>query len=249
MIFLKSFREIEIIKTNGKLVAQTVRLLSENLKPGIKTKELDKIAGDFLKKNQAKSAFLGYRGYPANICISIDDEIVHGIPGDRTIEKGQLVSLDVGVYKDGYYADGAATFVVDGVTEEALKLVEVTKAALNIGIQKAKAGNYLGEVSSAIQGYVEENGFSVVRDLVGHGIGKNMHEDPQVPNFGEKDKGPILKPGMVLAIEPMVNAGGYKIRTKPDLWTIATEDGSLSAHFEHTVAITDNGAVVLTSLN
>lgn len=248
MIVLKSAREIEIIKSNGKLVAQTLELLSQKLKPGIKTKDLDKMAGEFIKKNQAKPAFLGYQGYPANICISIDDEIVHGIPGNRSIEKGQLVSLDVGVYKDGYYADGAATFVVDGVTQEAQKLVEVTEQALNIGIKKAKAGNHLGEISSAIQSYVEENGFSVVRDLVGHGIGKNMHEDPQVPNFGEREKGPVLKPGMVLAIEPMVNVGGYKIRTKPDLWTIATEDGSLSAHFEHTIAITDNGALILTSL-
>ncbi len=249
MIFLKSEREIGIIKANGKLVAETLEVLSENLSPGIKTKDLDKIAGEFFKKNKAQSGFLGYRGYPANICISIDDEIVHGIPGDRTIEKGQIVSLDVGVLKDGYYADGAATFIVDGVSQEAQKLVDVTKEALNVGIQKAKAGFHLGEVSAAIQTYVEQNGFSVVRDLVGHGIGKNMHEDPQVPNYGEKDRGPLLKPGMVLAIEPMVNAGGYKIRTKPDLWTIATEDGSLSAHFEHTVAITDNGAVVLTSLN
>jgi len=248
MIVLKSDREIEIIKANGKLVAQTIELLSQNLKPGIKTKELDKIAGEFIKKNLAKPAFLGYQGYPANICISIDDEIVHGIPGERTIQKGQLVSLDVGVYKDGYYADGAATFVVDGVTPEAEKLVKVTQEALDIGIKKAKAGNHLGEISSAIQSYVEENGFSVVRDLVGHGIGKNMHEDPHVPNFGEKEKGPFLKPGMVLAIEPMVNIGGYKIKTKSDLWTIATEDGSLSAHFEHTIAITDNGALILTSL-
>lgn len=249
MIFLKSEREIGIIKTNGRLVAETLQILSENLAPGMKTKDLDRLAGDFFKKNKAQSAFLGYRGYPAHICISIDDEIVHGIPGDRTIEKGQIVSLDVGVLKDGYYADGAATFVVDGVSQEALKLVQVTKEALKVGIQKAKAGFHLGEVSAAIQSYVEKNDFSVVRDLVGHGIGKNMHEDPQVPNYGEKDRGPVLKPGMVLAIEPMVNAGGYKIRTKPDLWTIATEDGSLSAHFEHTVAITDNGAVVLTSLN
>jgi len=248
MIVLKSNREIEIIKSNGKLVARTIELLSQNLKPDIKTKDLDKLAGEFIEKNQAKPAFLGYRGYPANICISIDDEIVHGIPGNRTIQKGQVVSLDVGVYKDGYYADGAATFIVDGVTPEAQKLVEVTEQALNIGIKKAKAGNHLGEISSAIQSYVEENGFSVVRDLVGHGIGKEMHEDPQVPNFGEREKGPVLKPGMVLAIEPMVNVGGYKIRTKPDLWTIATEDGSLSAHFEHTIAVTDNGALVLTSL-
>ena len=249
MIYLKSQREIEIIRKNGRIVAQALELVSRELKPGTKTKRLDQIAKEFIESQKAKPAFYGYRGFPANICISIDEEVVHGIPGERNLRPGQLVSLDIGVYKDGYYADGAATFQVESAPPEALRLLEVTRTALEIGLEKARVGNFLGDISSAIQSYVEEKGYSVVRDLVGHGIGKSMHEEPQVPNFGKPKTGPALVPGMVLAIEPMVNAGSYKVTTKPDGWTIISADGSLSAHFEHTVAVTENGPLLLTNLN
>jgi methionyl aminopeptidase len=249
MIYLKSNREIEIIKNNGQIVAQAIVLVSKNLRPGVKTKELDLLAKEFIESKKAKPAFYGYRGYPANICISIDEEVVHGIPGERELRPGQVVSVDIGVYKDGYYADGAATFIVVDQNREAERLLKVTQEALEIGLDKAKVGNYLGDISHAIQTYVEENGFAVVRELVGHGIGKSMHEEPQVPNFGKPGTGPALVPGMVLAIEPMVNSGTYKIETKADGWTIISADGSLSAHFEHTVAITENGPMVLTNLN
>ncbi len=250
MIFLKSNREIGIIKANGKMVAEALRLIEAEIKPGVKTKELDDWAEEFFSRHKAQSAFKGYQGYPANICVSIDDEIVHGIPGERMLKEGQIVSIDLGVFKDGYYADAAASFLVDGIgkkpVELAKRLVEVTKEALQEGIKAARPGGYLSDISYAIQTHVEKNGFSVVRDLVGHGIGKNMHEDPQVPNFGPPGQGPVLKKGLVLAIEPMVNAGDYKTRTRPDNWTIVTADGSLSAHFEHTIAITEKGVEILT---
>ncbi len=249
MIYLKSNREIEIIKNNGKIVAQAIDIVSKNLKPGIKTRELDRLAKEFIESKEAKPAFYGYRGYPANICVSLDEEVVHGIPGERELRPGQLVSIDIGVYKDGYYADGAASFIVEDQNQEADRLLEVTRQALETGLIKAKTGNHLGDISHAIQSYVEKNGYSVVRELVGHGIGKSMHEEPQVPNFGQPGSGPALVPGMVLAIEPMVNAGTYKVETKADGWTIISADRSLSAHFEHTVAITENGPMVLTSLN
>ena len=249
MIYLKSQREIEIIKKNGRIVAEAIDLVSKNLNPGTKTKELDRLAKEFIESREAKPAFYGYRGYPANICISIDEEVVHGIPGQRELRAGQVVSIDIGVYKDGYYADGAASFIVEDQNKEADKLLEVTRTALEIGLEKAKVGNYLGDVSFAIQSLVEENGFSVVRELVGHGIGKSMHEEPQVPNFGRPGTGPVLVPGMVLAIEPMVNAGTHKVVTKADGWTIVSADGSLSAHFEHTIAITETGPIVLTGQN
>lgn len=250
MIFLKSNREIGIIKANGKIVAEALRLIEAEIKPGVKTKELDDWAEEFFSRHKVKSAFKGYQGYPANICVSIDDEIVHGIPGERMLKERQIVSIDLGVLKDGYYADAAVSFLVDGTgqkqAELAKRLVEVTKEALQEGIKAARPGGYLSDISYAIQTHVEKNGFSVVRDLVGHGIGKNMHEDPQVPNFGSPGQGPILKKGLVLAIEPMVNVGDYKTRTKPDNWTIVTADGSLSAHFEHTVAMTEKGVEILT---
>ena len=234
---------------NGKIVAEAIDLISKNLKPGTKTKELDRLAKEFIESKEAKPAFYGYRGYPANICVSIDEEVVHGIPGERELRPGQVVSVDIGVYKDGYYADGAATYIVTNNNQEAARLLDVTKKALFIGLEKATVGNCLGDISHAIQSYVEENGYSVVRELVGHGIGKSMHEEPQVPNFGKPGTGPALVPGMVLAIEPMVNAGTYQVVTQPDGWTIASADHSLSAHFEHTVAISESGPMVLTSLN
>jgi methionyl aminopeptidase len=246
MINLKTTREIEIIRANGRILAKTLELLGEKIKPGVKTKELDRLAEGFIRREGAYPAFKGYRGYPASICISIDNEVVHGIPGERMIEEGQLVSVDIGVFKDNYYADGAFTFAVGQVSNQAQRLIQITQEALKRGLEFVREGEFLSDISYAIQSFVEKNGFSVVRDLVGHGIGMNMHEEPQIPNFGPSGQGPILKKGMVLAIEPMVNAGSFEIETKEDNWTIVTKDGSLSAHFEHTVAVTENGAMILT---
>jgi methionyl aminopeptidase len=246
MIILKSEREIEIIRRNGKIVAETLKFLGEKIHPGLKTKELDRMAEEFIKKNQAIPAFKGYKGYPANICTSINEEVVHGIPGERVIQKGEIVSVDIGVYKDGYYADGAYTFRIGEVTGMAEQLCQITLECLKKGIEQAREGNRLQDISWAIQSYAEKSGFSVVRDLVGHGIGQKMHEEPQIPNFGNPGEGPILKKGMVFAIEPMINAGGWEVRLKPDGWTIITKDSSLSAHYEHTIAITENHAQILT---
>lgn len=248
MINLKTQREIQIIKANGRILAKTLELLKEKIEPGVKTKELDRLAEDFIIKQGAYPAFKGYRGFPASICVSIDNEVVHGIPGERMVEEGQVVSVDVGVFKDNYYADGAFTFAVGQISDQARRLLFVTQEALRKCLEFVREGRFLSDVSYAIQSFVEENGFSVVRDLVGHGIGMKMHEEPQIANFGPPGQGPILKKGMVLAIEPMVNAGSFEIQTKDDDWTIVTKDGSLSAHFEHTVAVTENGAMILTDL-
>ena len=246
MIELKSEREIKIIRENGRIVALTLNYLKEKIKPGIKTIELDFWAEEFIKRNKAVPAFKGYRGFPKNICVSIDEEVVHGIPGQRVLKEGEIVSVDVGVLKDGFYADGAWTFPVGEISGEAKKLLGVAKKGLKAGIAQARSGNRLGDISFAVQSLVEKNGFSVVRDLTGHGIGRQMHEDPPIPNFGISGMGPLLKEGMVLAIEPMVNAGTYKIKTLDDNWTVVTEDGSLSAHFEHTIAISQNEGEILT---
>jgi methionyl aminopeptidase len=247
MIELKTQREIEIIKKNGEILAKTLRLVKESIRPGTQSRELDRLAEEFIKKQGAYPAFKGYRGYPSSICVSIDDEVVHGIPGERSLREGQIVSVDIGVFKDGYYADAARTFPVGEIPEKSRKLIEVTRQALEKALGSVKEGAHLSDISYAIQSFVEENGFSVVRDLVGHGIGKRMHEEPQIPNFGAPGQGVMLKKGMVLAIEPMVNAGSFEIDTRDDNWTVITRDGSLSAHFEHTVAVTDNGAEVLTA--
>ncbi|MCK4404368.1 MAG: type I methionyl aminopeptidase [candidate division Zixibacteria bacterium] len=246
MIELKTEREIEVIRNNGKILAKTLKLVGEGIHSGIKTKELNQLAENFIKKRGAYPAFKGYRGFPSSICVSINEEVVHGIPGERIIQEGEIVSVDVGVFKDGYYADGAFTYPVGEVSAEAKRLIWVTRQALKNALQFVKEGGYLSDVSHAIQSFVERNGFSVVRDLVGHGIGKRMHEEPQIPNFGAPGQGVMLRKGMVLAIEPMVNMGSYAIDTKDDHWTVITRDGSLSAHFEHTVAVTENGAEILT---
>lgn len=246
MIELKTEGEIEIIKSNGRILARTLKLVEETIRPGMKTKDLDQLAEDFMKNQGGYPAFKGYRGFPSSICISINEEVVHGIPGKRVIEDGQIVSVDIGIFKDGYYADAAYTFPVGEVSAEAQRLIEVTQQALGNAFRFVREGKYISDISHAIQSLVEENGFSVVRDLVGHGIGKRMHEEPQIPNFGSPGQGVMLKKGMVLAIEPMVNAGSFEIETKGDQWTIVTRDGSLSAHFEHTIAVTENGAEVLT---
>jgi methionyl aminopeptidase len=246
MIDLKTDREIEIIKANGEILANTLELLKGRIKAGIKTKELDRLAEDFIREQGAYPAFKGYRGFPASICVSIDNEVVHGIPGERMLEEGQVVSLDIGVFKNSYHADGAFTFAVGQISDQAKRLLFVTQEALKEGLRVVREGRFLSDVSYAIQSFVEKNRFSVVRDLVGHGIGMDMHEEPQIPNFGPPGRGPILKRGMVLAIEPMVNVGSFEIQTKEDNWTVVTKDGSLSAHFEHTVAVTENGAMILT---
>jgi len=246
----KTDREIEIMREAGRIVAEVLDLLGRKIEPGITTAELDRIAEDFIRERGAEPAFKGYRvggnTFPASICTSIDDVVVHGIPSGRKLIEGEIISIDVGTYKDGYYGDGARTFAIGNIGEDKQKLMAVTVSALQAGIEKAVAGNHLGDISAAVQNIVEQNGFSVVRDMVGHGIGRRMHEDPQVHNFGTPGTGMVLKKGLVLAIEPMVNAGGYKINFKPDGWTTVTADGSPSAHFEHTVAVTDNGPDILT---
>ena len=246
MIQLKSPREIEKMRDAGRIVAEVLDLISENIRSGITTRSLDKLAADYFRKNNARSGFLGYQGFPANICVSIDDEVVHGIPSNRKLVEGQIVSVDVGAIIDGYHGDGARTFAVGEPSEQDKKLLAVTQEALRRGIEQCRVGKRLGDLSATIQEYVESHGFSVVRDLVGHGIGRKMHEEPQVPNYGLPDTGIEFKEGLVLAIEPMINRGRYEIRILPDGWTIVTADGSNSAHFEHTVAITSNGPEILT---
>jgi len=248
MIILKSKREIEVIRENGRILAQTFKLVEKNIKEGIKTKKLDRLAEEFIKKNGAHPAFKGYRGFPANICISINEEVVHGIPKERILVSGDIVSVDIGVYKDGYFADGAFTYKVGETSQEAQKLIDITRNSLYKGIESCLEGKNLSDISFAIQSYVEAFGFQVVRELVGHGIGRDMHEEPQVPNFGTPGQGPVLKEGMVLAIEPMVNQKTYEIETLDDGWTVVTKDRSLSAHFEHTVCITKNGPKILTQI-
>lgn len=246
----KTDREIEVMREAGRIVGEVLDLLGRHIAPGVTTAELDGIAEEYIRSRGAEPAFKGYRvggnTFPASICTSIEDVVVHGIPSDRKLLEGEIISIDVGTLKDGYYGDGARTFAVGEIDESRQKLLDVTKQALQAGIDKAVSGNRLGDISSAVQQVVEQNGFSVVRDMVGHGIGRRMHEDPQVHNFGVAGTGPVLKKGLVIAIEPMVNIGGYKINFKPDGWTTVTADGSPSAHFEHTVAITDNGPDILT---
>lgn len=252
MIYIKTKKEIDFIKESCKIVAETLQLLKANVRVGITTKELDNIAEDYILSNNAKAAFKGYSqggssiDYPASICSSINEEVVHGIPGDRVLKNGDLISLDVGVYKNGYYGDAALSVAVGDIPDGAKRLMEVTEKSLYLGIEEAQEGNHVHDISYAVQSYVELNGFSVVRDLCGHGVGKYLHEDPSIPNFGKKGTGAKLKNGMTLAIEPMVNAGTYKVLTADDGWTILTVDGSPSAHYEHTILISNNKAEILT---
>jgi methionyl aminopeptidase len=248
-IFLRLPDEIEKARASNCIVAEVLNRLREKIRPGVKTKDLDKFAEEIAAKRGAKPAFKGYRGYEHSLCISINEEVVHGMPSKRVLEEGNIVSLDFGIYYQGFYGDSAITLPVGRVTEKASKLMHVTESSLYAGIEQAKVGNRLGDVSAAIQNTVEDAGFSVVRDFVGHGIGKNLHEEPQIPNFGKKGRGIELKSGMILAIEPMVNEGEYKVRVLADGWTVVTKDGSLSAHFEHSVAITDDGPDILSKLN
>lgn len=246
MIVCKSKREIEYLKRAGSLAARAQEKMAEIIGPGITTREIDRLAEEFIIKNGARPAFKGYRGFPASVCTSVNNEVVHGIPGDRVLKEGDLISLDVGTIIDGFYGDCARTVPVGIVSDEAEHLIEVTRASLQRGISRACQGGRLTDISHAIQEYAESKGYSVVRDYVGHGIGRSMHEAPQIPNFGPPNRGPRLRRGMTLAIEPMVNVGGYEVRTLEDGWTVVTVDGTLSAHFEDTIVIDGDTAQVLT---
>jgi len=245
MIYLKSPQEIEKIRKSSQLVARALKYLKAFIREGITTEELDRLAEEYIKRHGGIPAFKGYRGYPRSLCVSVNEEVVHGIPGKRRLKEGDIVSLDLGVLMDGYYGDAAITVPLGKVSELARRLIKVTEEALYRGIEMARPGNRLSDISHAIQSHVEKAGFSVVREFVGHGIGKELHEEPQVPNFGPPNRGPRLEPGMVLAIEPMVNTGTWEVRILPNGWTVVTADGGLSAHFEHTVAITDDGPEIL----
>jgi methionyl aminopeptidase len=246
MIIIKSDIEIDYMRKAGRLVGETLTRLEEVIKPGITTAELDKIAEEFILKHNAKPSFKGYHGFPGSICASVNNEVVHGIPANRVLEEGDIISIDCGAILNGYQGDAARTVPVGRISKEAEKLIQVTRESFFKGIEYAKVDNRLSDISAAIQTYVEGFGFSVVRDFVGHGIGKEMHEDPEVPNFGRPGRGPKLKHGMVLAIEPMVNIGRYHVKVEANDWTVVTEDGSLSAHYENTVAILNNGPEILT---
>ena len=248
MIIIKSPREIEQLKRSNAMVAEVFNRLKGMIVPGVTTKELDQVAEEYILSKRGRPAFKGYRGFPATLCISINEEVVHGIPCQRRLKEGDIVSLDVGVDFVGYFGDAAITFPVGEVDPEAKRLLEVTEKALTIGIEKAKIGNRLFDISYAIQRWVESHGFSVVRDFVGHGIGKDLHEEPQIPNFGTPHQGPRLEKGMVFALEPMVNEGTHEVRVLSDGWTVVTADGKRSAHFEHTIAITDDEAEILSIL-
>jgi methionyl aminopeptidase len=251
MIPLKSIEEIESIRESSRIVADVLKFVGAQVRPGITTRELDKVAEDFIRSAGGEPAFKGYGWdknnlFPATLCTSIDDEVVHGIPSARILKDGDLLSVDVGVKKNGFYGDGACSFAIGEISGEKQRLMHVTQESLAVGIEQAVAGKRVHDISSAIQQYVESNGFSVVRDLVGHGVGRKLHEEPSVPNFGEPGTGPILKDGMTLAIEPMVNAGTWKVKVASDGWTVMTADGKPSAHFEHTIAIIRGKAEILT---
>jgi methionyl aminopeptidase len=246
VIIRKSRSEIEQMAEAGALVARALELLRESIRPGVTTGELDRLAGEFIRSERGVPTFEGYRGYPASICASPNDMIVHGIPGDYALREGDILSVDVGVTLGGFVADSAWTFPVGEVSEEAERLLQVCEAALFAGIDQARPGQHVGDISAAVEAVVEESGFTVVRALVGHGVGRSMHEEPQIPNFGEAGRGPLLREGMTLAIEPMINVGGPEIVIADDKWSILTADGTLSAHFEHTVAVTEEGPRILT---
>lgn len=248
MVILKSRQEIEKMRKSNLIVAAILEELGKKIRPGIKTIELDRLSEELALKKGARPAFKGYRGYPYSLCTSVNSEVVHGMPSERELKEGDIISLDFGILNDGYYGDAAVTVPVGDITPAAKRLLKVTEEALYRGITEIKAGNRVGDISAAIQGHVEAAGYSVVRDLVGHGIGKSLHEDPQVPNYGSAGRGIELKPGMVFAIEPMVNEGAYRVEVLRDGWTVVTADGKLSAHFEHSVAITENGPVILSRI-
>ena len=246
MIGIKNKEEIKLMSEACRIVKDTLFLLEDSVKPGVTTKELDLIAEDYILSQDAKLGFKGLYGYPSTICISIEDEVVHGLPGDKELSEGQIVGIDVGSIYKGYYGDHAKTFAVGKISKDREKLLKVTKECLNKGIQKAVSGNRIGDIGNAVQDWAESNGYGVVRELVGHGIGTKLHEEPQIPNYGESGTGPLINVGMCFAIEPMINMGTKDVYTKKDGWTICTKDGLPSAHFEHTIIVTDNGPEILT---
>ncbi|MFW6238184.1 MAG: type I methionyl aminopeptidase [Halanaerobiales bacterium] len=246
MIILKSGREIDIMYEANQIVAETLAYLEEKIAPGISTAEINRLGEELIEGKGAEPSFRGYRGYPASVCVSINEEVVHGSPsGERILEDGDIVSLDIGAYYRGFHGDAARTFPVGDIDKKSERLIEIAERSFYEGLEEAVAGAYLSNISHRIQTFVEDNNYSVVREYVGHGIGRDMHEDPQIPNFGPPDRGPKLKTGMTLAIEPMVNIGGYEVRTLDDGWTVVTEDKSLSAHYENTIAITGDGPRIL----
>ncbi|MBI4733231.1 MAG: type I methionyl aminopeptidase [Rubrobacteridae bacterium] len=248
MIIRKSRDEIANMRQAGRIVAKVLEVIEEKIKPGVELAELDRLAESTIRKSGARPAFKGYKGFPATICASRNETVVHGIPGKQRLLEGDIISIDVGAEFKGYYGDMAATYPVGEISDSAKRLIEVTRNSLLKGIEKCREGYFLYDISNAVQTEAEAAGFSVVRDFVGHGIGREMHEEPQIPNYGAAGRGPKLKSGMVLAIEPMVNVGDYRVEILDDNWTVVTIDKSLSAHFEHTVAITDDGPEILTVL-
>lgn len=255
MISIKSKNEIELMKKAGELVALVLEKIGEAVKPGVTTQDLDRIAEEIITKNGAKPSFKGYKGlpgaidYPASICASVNNEVVHGIPGLNLLKDGDIISIDVGAYLDGFHGDAARTFAVGTISENARKLIEVTRQSFYEGIQRAVVGNRIFDIASAVQDYVEAHGFTVVRDYIGHGIGRNLHESPEVPNYRTRNRGPRLEKGMTLAVEPMVNAGDWQVNILSNKWTVVTLDGSLSAHYENTIAITEGEPLILTKLS
>jgi methionyl aminopeptidase len=249
MIILKSPEEIEKIAQACLIVAKALDYLRELVLPGVSTNILEEAADAYIRSHSAVPAFKGYRGYPASICTSVNNEVIHGIPSDRVLDEGDIVGIDLGVFKEGFYGDAAYTFGVGSIVPEAERLLRVTEESLCMGIENAKKNNRVSDISFAVQKHIESNGFSVVRAFVGHGIGRSLHEDPQVPNFGQPGRGPRLSPGMTIAIEPMVNMGGHEVVVLDDGWTAVTMDGTLSAHFEHTILVTEDQPRILTKMN
>jgi methionyl aminopeptidase len=248
MIICKTPREIEIMRQAGKIVALTHQELRKHIKPGVTTKQLDQVAERFIRKHGAVPSFKGYHGFPGSICASVNEELVHGIPGNRVLKEGDIISIDIGAKFNGYHGDSAWTYPVGKISSEAQRLLDVTEKSLFIGLEKAKAGVRLSDISNAVQRFVESHGFSIVREYAGHGVGQDLHEDPSIPHYGPPGKGPRLRTGMTLAIEPMVNYGARYVRTLRDNWTVVTSDRSLCAHFEHTIAVTDSGYEILTKI-
>jgi methionyl aminopeptidase len=248
MITLKSAREVSNMREAGRIVAMALQELGKRVVPGVTTGELNQFADEFMRREGAEPAFLGYQGFPASICASVNEEVVHGIPGLKKLENGDIISIDIGAVYHGYVGDATLTFPVGEISAEASRLLQVTRQSLFEGIGRAVPGNRIGDISAAVQQYVESHGYQVVRDFVGHGVGARMHEEPQVPNFGRAGMGPRLQPGMTIAIEPMVNVGTYEVMVMPNHWTAVTRDHSLSAHFEHTVLITGGQPEILTQV-
>jgi methionyl aminopeptidase len=246
MISIKSQREIEIMRRSGKITAKTLTMLISAAKPGMTTGQLDKLAEASIRSMGGVPTFIGYNGYPSSICASVNDEVVHGMPGDRVLSDGDILSIDIGTTLEGYVSDSAITIAIGTVSEAAQRLMKVTQECLMLGIAEMTVGKHVGDIGYAVQQHAEANGYGVVRALVGHGVGRKMHEDPQVPNFGVRGQGPQLRAGLVLAVEPMITEGTFEVETLDDGWTVVTEDGKLAAHFEHTIAVTDQGPKILT---